>query len=196
MKTLQVVFGVALAAVGAWWLFAAEPAVEKTHKLTTISPQKFADSLHKVIAADRAAYARLVERLAIKGRRIEVSQDWQAKECLPTHAQFLRTAATQVQQRGAEFSYTLRSLWPINASHGPQTEVEQAGLEALARNPRENVYTEELLGGRSYFTAMYGDLASLPSCVDCHNGHPSSPRRDFKPGDVMGALVIRVPLEF
>ena len=185
-----------MTALAAWWLFAAEPAAEKTHKLTTISPRKFADSLHAVIAADRAAYARLVERLAIEGRRIEVSQDWRAKDCLPVHAQLLREAATRIQQRGAEFSYTLRSLWPINPSHGPQTEVEQAGLEALTRNPDANVYTEEMLGGRSYFTAIYPDKASLASCADCHNRHPDSPRRDFKTGDVMGALVIRVPLEF
>ena len=53
-----------------------------------------------------------------------------------------------------------------------------------------------MLGGRSYFTAIYPDRASLTSCADCHNRHPDSPRRDFKTGDVMGALVIRVPLEF
>lgn len=188
--------GGALAVVAAWWLFASEPAPDKAHKLTTISPRKFADSLHAVIAADHAAYARLVERLAVEGRRIEVSEDWKVKNCLPTHAQLLREAATGIQQRGAEFSYTLRSLWPINPSHGPQTEVEQAGLEALARSPRENVYTEEMLGGRSYFTAIYPDTATLASCADCHNRHPNSPRRDFQTGDVMGALVVRVPLEF
>ena len=196
MKPLHLGLGCALTALAAWWLFSAEPADGKAHKLTTISPRKFADSLHAVIAADRAAYARLVERLAFEDRRIEVSQDWQARECLPTHAQLLREAATRIQQRGAEFSYTLRSLWPINPSHGPQTEVEQAGLEALARNSDTNVYTEELLGGRSYFTAIYPDRASLASCADCHNRHPDSPRRDFRPGEVMGALVIRVPLEF
>jgi len=39
-------------------------------------------------------------------------------------------------------------------------------------------------------------LVELPSCVECHNPHPRSPKRDFKSGDVMGALVVRVPLEF
>ena len=195
MKPLHLGLGCALAAMAAWWLFATEPAAEKAHKLTTISPRKFADSLHAVIAADRAEYARLVERWAVEGRRLEGSQD-RAQDGLPAHAQLLRAAATRIQQRGAEFSYTLRSLWPINPGQGPQTEVEQAGLEALTRNPDANVYTEEMLGGRSYFTAIYPDKASLASCADCHNRHPDSPRRDFKPGDVMGALVIRVPLEF
>lgn len=198
MKNHTLISGV-IAATGAaaLWLFAAEPAPDKAHKLTTISPRKFADSLHSVIAADREAYARLVvERLAIDGRHIQVAQDWEGKPCLPVHAQLLRHAATGIQQRGAEFSYTLRSLWPINASHGPQTDVERAGLEAVARNPGANFYTEELLGGRSYFTAVYPDRAVLESCVTCHNEHAASPRRDFRLGDVMGGLIVRVPLEF
>ena len=170
---------------------------EKTHKLTTVSPRKLADSLHAVIAADRESYSRLVvERLAIEEQQLAVTEDWLEKRALPTHAQMLRLSAQNIQKRGAEFSYALRSLWPINPNHGPQTEVEQLGLEYVLRHAGTNYYAEELLGGRSYFTAIYPDRASLSSCVECHNRHPSSPRRDFKPDDVMGALVIRIPLEF
>ncbi len=186
-------------AVAARWLLAGEPAAptEKAHKLTTISPRKFADSLYAVIAADRQAFARLVvERLATASGPTRVSQDWRAENCLPTHAQLLREAAVDIQRRGAEFSYTLRSLWPINPAHGPQTEIERLGLEAVARAPGTNFYTEENLGGRSYFTAIYPDRATLRSCVDCHNRHPASPRRDFREGEVMGGIVVRVPLEF
>jgi hypothetical protein len=32
------------------------------------------------------------------------------------------------------------------------------------------------------------------ACVECHNAHPSSPKKDFKVGDVMGGLVISFPL--
>lgn len=186
-------------AAAALWLFAAGPEApaDKAHKLTTISPRKFADSLHAVIAADRQAYARLVvERLAAASGPTRVSQDWRAENCLPTHAQLLREAAVDIQRRGAEFSYTLRSLWPINPAHGPQTEIERLGLEAVARAPGTNFYTEENLGGRSYFTAIYPDRATLASCVDCHNRHPASPRQDFREGEVMGGIVVRVPLEF
>ncbi len=179
------------------WVFAAEPASEKAHRLTAVSPRKFADSLHAVIAADREAYARwVVERLALDAGQVRVSQDWRAAPCLPTHAQLLREAAITIQERGAEFSYTLRSLWPINPNYGPQTSVEQAGLDFVARNSGTNFYTEETLGGRSYFIAIYADIATLPSCVSCHNQYPASPRRDFKAGDVMGGIVVRVPLEF
>lgn len=165
------------------WAFGAP---EKTHKLTTISTRKMADSLHAVIAADRQAYVALVAQRLQSG----------AKPELPVHAQQLRAAARSIQQRGAEFSYTLRSLQPINENQGPQTEAEQAGLEFVTQHPNEAFYTEEELGGRAYFTAVYADRATLAACVDCHNAHPQSPRRDLKLGDVMGGIVVRVPLEF
>lgn len=178
-------------------VFASSPAAEKSHMLTNISPRKFADSLHAVIAGNRAAYLQLVsDRLGAEGGPLKVSQDWRAEGCLPTHAQFLRQAATDIQRRGAEFSYALRGHSPINGSHGPQTATEQAGMDFLSHNPGTNFYAQESLGGRSYFTALYPDRATSASCVDCHNRHPHSPRRDFRPGDLMGAVVVRVPLEF
>lgn len=181
---------------GAAWVL-TRGATEKTHKITTISTRKFADSLHAVIAADREVYSRfVVQRLHTEQGRIRASEDWQAEGCLPVPDQMLRMAATSIQKRGAEFSYTLRSLWPINPSHGPQTDLEKHGLEAVSKDPETPFYSEETLGGRSYFTAVYADRAALSSCVACHNAHPRSPRQDFKLGDVMGAVIVRVPLEF
>jgi hypothetical protein len=170
---------------------------EKSHKLTTVSPRKMADSLAAVIAADRKVYSELiVQRLYRLEPRLPVSEDWQEAHGLPVPAQMLHTAEREVQKAGAEFSYTLRSLWPINEKYGPQTQAEQTGLEFVVGHPGENYYTEELLGGRSYFTAIYADQAQLPCCIECHNQHPRSPRHDFKLKDVMGAIVVRVPLEF
>lgn len=192
-RSLMLLLAVPVLAWTAW----AVGAPEKTHKLTTISTRKMADSLHAVIAADRQAYAELVvQRLQSGDKRIAISENWREVDGLPVHAQLLRTAGQAIQKRGAEFSYTLRSLSPINENHGPQTQVEQDGLAFVAAHPTENYYTEEELGGRSYFTAIYADRATLSSCVECHNQHPRSKRRDFKLGDVMGAVVVRVPLEF
>jgi hypothetical protein len=191
------VFLIAAALVAAVAVWTANSSDPKNHKLTSISPRKMADALHAVIAADRQVYAEvIVQRLANDDKLIRAGENWREDKCLPVPAQMLRMAGVQIQKKGAEFSYTLRSLWPINNNHGPQTEAEKAGLEQVARNPTENYYTEELLGGRSYFTAIYPDIASLSSCVDCHNQHPGSPRHDFKLRDVIGAMVVRVPLEF
>ncbi len=172
----------ALALAG--WLHGAEA---KSHKLTTVSLKKMADSLQAVIAADNRVYMEsVVDRLKASP----------PGEAVPNHADVLRRANRAIQQKGAEFSYTLRSLAPLNPGQGPQTEIEQQGMEFVAKNPGQSFYTEEELGGRAYFTAVYAQRATLAACVDCHNQHPRAPRKDQKPGDVLGALVIRIPLEF
>jgi len=115
---------------------------------------------------------------------------------LPVPAHLLREASEAVQSKGAEFHYVLRSLWPINPKNAPETATERTGLQFVLDHPDSNFYSEESLGGRLYFTAVYADRASVRSCVTCHNAHKDSPRKDFKMGEIMGGLVVRVPLEF
>ena len=114
----------------------------------------------------------------------------------PVPAHLLRQASESVQTKGAEFHYVLRSLWPINPKNAAETPTEKAGLQFVLEHPDSNYYSEESLGGRRYFTAVYADRAIVPSCATCHNHHKDITKKDFKSGDVMGGLVVRVPLEF
>ncbi len=151
----------------------------------TFKPKEMADALHAVIAADRDTYARYVLQ--------ELTQDRQ-KTDLPPHLN--RIASEKVQQKGAEFHFVVRSLWPIDPKNAPETAIEKTGLQQVLVHPETNYYSEESLGGRLYFTAVYPDTAVLSLCAECHNQHPTSPKKDFKTGDVVGGIVVRVPLEF
>ena len=163
----------------------------------TFKPQEMADALHAVIAADREVYSRhILQRLQADENLIKVSENWQQDKALPVPAQVLRLGSEAVQQKGAEFHYILRSLWPINPKNAPETATEKAGLQAVLDHPETNYYSQESLGGRRYFTAVYPDSATVPSCVECHNGNSASSKRNFRLGDVMGGIVVRVPLEF
>ena len=86
-------------------------------------------------------------------------------------------------------------MWPVNKQNQPKTEVEKSGLNYVAANPGKNFYDKEQLGGQSYFTAVYADTAVADACVSCHNGHKDSPRTDFKLNDVMGGVVLRIPMQ-
>jgi hypothetical protein len=156
----------------------------------TFKPQEMADALHSVIAADRQVFATHFEQYRAAERSATSSAQ------LPIPAHLLRQASEAIQQKGAEFHYVLRSLWPINPNSAPETATETEGLKFVLEHPDSNYYSEESLGGRRYFTAVYPDRASLASCVDCHNQHKDSPKKDFKLGDIMGGMVVRVPLEF
>jgi len=49
-------------------------------------------------------------------------------------------------------------------------------------------------GRTRIFHAIYADKAASQSCVGCHNAHPNSPKKDFKPHDVMGGILLTIPL--
>ena len=42
---------------------------------------------------------------------------------------------------------------------------------------------------------VYADKAITQACVTCHNNHKDSPRKNFKLSDVMGGIVIRIPVK-
>ncbi len=160
-----------------------------------ITPQAMSDALHSVMEADRTVYTRLIiNRLQNEEKVIKASEHWKDEKGLVLPAQMFRYGAEMVAEKGANFSYSLLSLWPVNKQNEPRTEAEKTGLKFIADNPGKNYYTEEDLAGTKYFTAVYPDVAVAQACISCHNGHKDSPRTDFKMGEVMGGVVIRIPL--
>lgn len=159
------------------------------------TPRQMTDWLHLVMSSDRTVYTRLiVNRLQNKEKVIKASEHFEDDKALVLPAQMFRFGAEMVGEKTEDFSYSLLSEWPINKQNAPRTEAEKAGLAYIAANKGENYYATEELGGKSYFTAVYADTAVAPACVTCHNEHKDTPRTDFKIGDVMGGVVIRVPL--
>jgi len=160
-----------------------------------ISPQVMADSLHSVMEADRTVYTKLIiGRLAKQEKVIKASEHWKDEKALVLPAQMFRYGAERVAEKGAPFSYSLLSLWPVNKQNKPKTDIEKKGLNFIAENPGKNFYAEEKLGGTTYFTAVYPDVGVASACISCHNKHKDSPRTDFKLGEVMGGVVIRIPI--
>lgn len=164
-------------------------------KTSGIAPQHMADALHAVMESDRIVYTKqVVNRLANTDKVIKASEHWQDDKALPLPAQMFRMGAEMVAKRDVGFSYALLSEWPINKQNKPKTDVEMKGLRFVVENLDKNFYSDEELGGVKYFTAVYADKAVADACVTCHNEHKDSPRTDFKLGDVMGGVIIRIPM--
>lgn len=153
-----------------------------------------ADAVYLALSADRETYTtEVVNRLQNQERVLRASEHWRADRTLPLPAQMFRMGAERARKRTDSLSYALRSPWPINKQNGPRTAIEAAGLDTV-RATAQPRYAEEELAGKRYLTAIYPDRAVSPACADCHNQHTDSPRHDFKLGDVMGGVVIRVAL--
>lgn len=163
---------------------------------TGFTPQQMADALFTVMSSDRAVYTKqVVGRLQNTEKVIRATEHWKDEKTLPLPAQMFRMGAEEVAAKNPGFTYGLLSLWPVNKQNTPKTDVEKAGLQFVADSAgKTNYYAEEVLGGKKYFTAVYADVAVSKACVSCHNDHKDSPRADFKLDDVMGGVVIRIPV--
>ena len=177
----------ATAAYAAFW--------SKDDNKGSLPLQKVADMLHTVMDSDRFVYTtKVVNRLMIDEKVIKAEEHFMDKKALPLPAQMFRFGAERAAEKNTTFSYSLLSLWPVNKQNAPRTELEKTALKSVADDKTKPVYGEEMLGGKKYFTAVYADVAVAPACVSCHNGHAESPRTDFKLGDTLGGVVIRIPM--
>jgi len=161
-----------------------------------VSYKDMADALHAVMESDRTVYTRMVvNRLQNEEKVIKASEHFKDDKALPLPAQMFRFGAEMVAEKKMPFSYSLQSLWPINKQNMPKTALEKKGLEAVANDNTKPFYGEETLGKTKYFTAVYADKAVAPACVTCHNEHKDTPKKDFKIGQTMGGVVLRIPMK-
>ena len=160
-----------------------------------MSPLLAAKYIHSVIEANRTIYSELiVERLgATIG--LPATENWEKEKALPLPAQFLLKTAEDSNAKGIGMHYRLISLWPINKKNGPQSSFETKGLEHNLQNPTEPFSQLISVNGKPFFRAIFPDKAVSKSCVQCHNKHLQSPKRDFKLGDIMGGIIIDLPVE-
>lgn len=174
------------------WVFPA--AGKETDPPKCISPQMVADYIHSVVQADRTFYtSEIVEPMQKRGI-IYASEHWRKDGDLPLPAQFVLETGRLVAKQLNGIRFRLISSWPINKRNSPATEFERAALTKVLENtnlPYAGVTTE---GRARVFQAVYPDKALSSQCADCHNVHPDSPKRDFKAGDVMGGMLVTIPL--
>ena len=156
-----------------------------------------ADALFIVASSALAVYSnQVVYRLQDVAGVIKASEQWPTEhDKLPLPAQMFRMASERAAKRTDRFSFALKSKWPIKRRNLPSTDIENTGLENALANPTKPFYGRETIDGIEQLTAVYASVAVSPACARCHNNHPESPRTDFKDGDVMGGIVVRIRLD-
>ena len=159
-----------------------------------VNPEIVAGFIHAVIESDRTLYTtHVVDRMQETGTII-ASEAWESRNALPLPAQMLLLSGTRVKEKGIGLEYRLASLLPIYQKNGPATDFERNGLAAVERDPSQPYTGYVTRGDRTYFQAIYADRAVSKACVNCHNTHLLSPKRDRKLDDVMGGIIISFPV--
>lgn len=181
-----------LVGIGGYWGLSA--LLKDSETQVTIQPEVVADYVHAVIQANRTVYTtNVVDKMQESGI-VAAAEHWKGENALPLPAQFLMETGRLVAESGKGIKYKLVSLWPIYVWNKPETEFERKGLEAVAKSPERPFTGFVRIGRERYFQAIYADVAVSQACVTCHNQHINSSRRDFKLHDVMGGIVITIPV--
>lgn len=160
-------------------------------KSGTMPAEQAADILHAYADISRTTYTGSVVARSKVSKCSNASEQWAEEKGLPLPAQFTRATADNVRKSG-KFTYTLQSEWPINKQNAAKTPFEKKAIKETIAG--KTIYGEEVLGGKNFFSAAFPDVATNGACASCHNDHADSPKKDFKLKDVMGDMVIRIPL--
>lgn len=151
----------------------------------------------QVLAAENAAVRKLyTSEIVGPGKLVGLQFDerWRDAnvEAGPLPALFLREASGNLERRPEPIGLFLGSDAPIREANlfvGAQA----SEFTELRNGAKERHFVAEDLG---VSTAMFPDFAVSEACVTCHNEHPSSPKRDWKLGDIMGATTWTYPRPF
>lgn len=137
------------------------------------------------VKAFRTVYAKdIVDAAARAG--VKPMENWKEnKHGIMLPIQFVKAAGAEIK----DFELGLIALTPIYKSNLPKTQGETDALKKITANPSQEFIT--FVDGNQ-FKGVTADLAIAQSCVDCHNNHPSSPKKDFKKGDPMGAIILKL----
>ena len=159
------------------------------------SALKTAEIATTQIIEDRAKFTKTVfgklekELKGLSGGR-ELSDVMGA---VPLPITFAQEVSEKISQTGV-YRYDFLSRWNINKDKGLKTEFEKDAFNFLQKNKEKSYY--KFLEYEDQFVLRYAtsDVASAVPCVWCHNSHPDSPKQNFKLGDIMGVLVVTVPI--
>jgi serine/threonine protein kinase len=170
------------AVVGFWHLSRLSEQFVRSTALTSASMQ--ADMLETV----NARYSQVVDHF--HGQGVETPT------VLPVPATFLTEVGRDISagQSGMQVRHYSDHPFRSRRDGGPRDDLEREALARLRARPDEPFHHFETYQGRQvlrYFTAR----RMRASCVDCHNRHADSTKRDWRVGDVRGVLEIVRPLD-
>ena len=149
-----------------------------------ISKAKAAEYILATAKAARTVYVKGVIADAKKAG-VKLNENWVKDDhSIMLPAQFIKELGSKIK----DFELALVGTDPLYASNAAKSPKEKEMLAELAGGKKKVVTAED--GGKT--VGMSADFAIVQGCADCHNKHPKTTKKDWKKGDFMGAIVVRM----
>ena len=129
---------------------------------------------------------------------ITISYDYLQQEgAIPNPATYTIELGQRISANNPGTTFRMYSDYPFphrQARGGARDDFEQEALNYLRQHPDRPFYREEKQGEK--LTFRYAEaMVMQQSCIDCHNTHPNSPKKNWKVGDVRGVVQITQPID-
>ncbi len=165
--------------------------------VTALSRQ--AEDLSSVISGIRGYYAsNVVGRvLAAHGEQIRALHNYpEVPGAIPIPATLSLELGQVISQQQGNISYRFVSDLPFaNRPSHDLDKFEAAALNRLRLDPSQDVTEVHQVGFTNSFRYVT-PVVMGETCVNCHNTHPESPKRDWKVGDVRGIQEVIITQPF
>ena len=165
--------------------------------LSTLSDaalRRQAEDLNSVITSMRGYYAtNVVGRVLASPGSTQVVHNYQAVPgAIPIPATLSLELGRVISEQQQNIKYRFVSDYPFkNRAAHELDDFEKHALTVLRADPNQQVIDVS----RSIFTNSVRLITPVlmgPTCVNCHDTHPESPKRDWKVGDVRGIQEVTI----
>ena len=143
----------------------------------------------------RSFYNESVVRKITGTGELKTASDFRQRDkTVPYPATFLHEIAALANDGAHKFS--LVSPYPFdNRKDRHLTAWEAEAWNYLQKNPEARFNKDIVIDGRDFVYVAVADTLAAQTCVDCHNSHPESTKRDWKLGDVRAVFGSTIPLD-
>ena len=140
-----------------------------------------------VLATAKAARTVYVKGIIGKAKKggVKPHEKWVKKDhSIMLPAQFVKAVGAEIK----DFELSLVGTHPLYKANEAKTDAEKDALAELAKGKKKMItFTDGKMT-----KGMSADFAIVQGCADCHNKHAKTTKTDWKKGDFMGAIVVRM----
>jgi two-component system, sensor histidine kinase and response regulator len=130
----------------------------------------------------------------VQGSDIAVTHDYRMMDkAIPIPATMVLDLSDYLNSKDLEVTIALLSDYPFPARTGRAlADFDVKALNSLRETGSDKFY-EFVHENDETVLHFASPVRMQQGCVDCHNSHPDSPKRDWKVGDVRGVQIVELP---
>ncbi len=178
-------------AVGLIWVAVPRLVASMAINDATLGGQQVAAQFKTI----RGYYTENVVNKVVKEGTFKASFDHKNNpKAIPLPATFVHDLSALLADK--DTTVNLYSKYPFPVFKDRQLdEFQQQAWDYLNANPKAVFSANEMRNGKQIVRVAVADTMTGQSCIGCHNSDPTSPKTDWKLGDVRGVLEVNTTID-